>query len=529
MLPCNGGDTDLNVIWFERKPTSAWSIWTKEPGKPLKKEKQMVTKEIVSASFGRKSHWNQIHWKQCEKNTKRLQARIVQAVKQGRWNKVKSLQRLLTRSFSAKALAVRRVTTNKGKHTPGIDKEVWDTLTKKSQGIETLKQRGYRTKPLRRIYIPKANGKRRALGIPTMADRAMQALHLMSLLPIAETTGDNHSYGFRTYRSSADAMEQIFILLANRYSPKWILEGDIHRCFDEIDHKWLLSNIPMEKDILRKWLKSGFMERKTLYPTHTGTPQGGIASPVLANLTLDGLEEVIAQTFGKKGSQKRKKYGVNLVRYADDFIVTGKSKEILETQVKPLISNFLSERGLTLSEEKTSITHIEEGFDFLGQTVRKYKGKLIIKPSKKSIKRLLERVRIFLRKNRTETQTMVIKFLSPQIRGWTYYHRYICARKVYEKVDHNIFQLLWRWSKRRHPNKGLRWIKNKYFNQIKARKWSFGTTIKKKNRRIYLELFQATSVPIRRHRKTKGTANPFDREWYEYFEKRKTNSLKAVS
>jgi len=283
----------------------------------LKKEKQMVTKQNVSASFGRKSHWNQIPWEKCEKNTKRLQARIVQAVKQERWNKVKSLQRLLTRSFSAKAIAVKRVTTNRGKHTPGIDKEVWDTSTKKSQGIRNLKQRGYRTKPLRRIYIPKANGKKRPLGIPTMADRAMQALYLMGLSPIAETTGDNHSYGFRTYRSAADAMQQIFIVLANRYSPQWILEGDIRKCFDEIDHKWLMSTISMEKTILKKWLKSGFMERKTLYPTHTGTPQGGIASPVLANMTLDGLEKIFTQIFGKIGSQKRKKHGVNLIRYAD--------------------------------------------------------------------------------------------------------------------------------------------------------------------------------------------------------------------
>ena len=201
MLLSNREDTGLKVIRFERKPTSVWSIRTRKLGKPLKKEKQMITKQNVSASFCNRLHWNQIQWEQCEKHTKRLQARIVQAVKQRRWNKVKALQRLLTRSYSAKVLAVKRVTTNRGKHTPGIDKEVWDTSTKKFQGIKSLKSRGYRTKPLRRIYIPKANGKKRPLGIPTMADRAMQALHLMSLSPVAETTGDLHSYGFRTYRS----------------------------------------------------------------------------------------------------------------------------------------------------------------------------------------------------------------------------------------------------------------------------------------------------------------------------------------
>ena len=485
----------------------------------------MVTKQIVSASFSKKSDWNQTNWEQCEKSTKRLQARIVQAVKQGRWNKVKALQRLLTRSYSAKALAVKRVTTNKGKYTPGTDGEVWDTSKTKSQGIKNLRQRGYRSKPLRRIYIPKANGKRRPLGIPTMTDRAMQALYLMGLSPVAETTGDAHSYGFRTYRSAADAIGQIFILMANRHASQWILEGDIRKCFDEIDHNWLLGSIPMEKDILKKWLKSGFMERKTLYPTRTGTPQGGIASPVLANMALDGIEEIITQSFGKKGSQKRKKSGVHLIRYADDFIITGKSQEILEIKVKPLITNFLRQKGLTLSAEKTIITHIEKGFDFLGQNIRKYKGKMIIKPSQKSIKKLISRVRFFLRKNRTETQEMVIKLLTPQIRGWAYYHRHVCARKVYEKVDHQVFQLLWQWSKRRHPNKGLRWIKEKYFKQTETRKWSFGTMAKKKGGKIYLELFQASDIPIRRHKKIRSAANPFDREWYEYFEKRKANHL----
>lgn len=485
----------------------------------------MVTGKIVSAPFGTAEHWNEINWFQCKKNIKKLQARIVQATKDGRWNKVKTLQHLLTRSFSAKALAVKRVTSNKGKYTAGIDNQLWQSSSAKSQGIANLKQRGYRSQPLRRIYLTKPTGGKRPISIPTMKDRAMQALYLMGLNPVAETIGDIHSYGFRVHRSAADAISQIHKTLAGRSRSQWILEADIKKCFDEIDHHWLENSIPMEKSILSKWLKSGFVEKKLLHLTTAGTPQGGIISPVLANMTLDGLEDVISKHFGKKGTKKRKKYGVHMIRYADDFIVTGKSKEILETKVKMLVEDFLSQRGLSLSAGKTKVTHIEQGFDFLGQTVRKYKTKIIIKPSGKSINRLLKRIRCLIRKNSAETQKKVIDLLSPQIRGWAQYHRGICARKAYEKVDHEIFRALWRWSKRRHPNKGLCWIKDKYFKVKESRKWCFAALAKNKNIVEWKELFQATSVPIRRHKKIRAVANPYDKEWYAYFKERQSKKL----
>lgn len=486
----------------------------------------MITSKIVSASFSASRHWPQINWARCQRNTRRLQARIVQAINEGRWNKVKALQRLLTRSFSAKAIAVKRVTTNKGKSTAGVDGQLWQTATSKSQGIADLKQWGYRPKPLRRVYIPKADGSKRPLGIPTMKDRAMQALYLMGLSPVAETTGDKHSYGFRTYRCAADAISQIFMTLAKRDSPQWILEADIEKCFDKIDHHWIMNAIPMEKHILKKWLKSGFMEKGMLYPTKkTGTPQGGIISPVLANMALDGLEAVIAKQFGNKGSKKRKESGVHIIRYADDFVVTGKTKEVLETQVKPIVESFLCERGLVLSAKKTTITHIDKGFDFLGQTVRKYKSKMIIKPSGKSMNRLLRRAKDLIHNNRASTQEEVIKVLSPQIRGWAYYHRGVCARKAYEKVDGEIFKSLWQWSKRRHPNKGLRWIKEKYFKTKGSRQWCFATLTKKGGKEKWEELFLASSISIRRHKKVKADANPFDKEWYAYFAERQSNNL----
>ena len=223
--------------------------------------------------------WHSIDWQPVTENVRRLQARIVKATQAGRWGKVKALHRLLTHSFSAKALAVRRVTENQGKRTPRVDGETWNTPAKKATAVRGLRQRGYRPRPLHRVYIPKSNGKQRPLGMPTMPDRAMQALSLLALEPVAETTADRHSYGFRAERSPADAIEQCFTVLANRDRASWILEGDITSCFDRISHTWLLAHIPMDRSILHKWLKAGYMERHILYPTTAGTPQGGIITP----------------------------------------------------------------------------------------------------------------------------------------------------------------------------------------------------------------------------------------------------------
>jgi RNA-directed DNA polymerase len=254
---------------------------------------------------------------------------------------------------------VQRVTTNNGRKTPGVDGIVWDTPEKKAGAIGALRQRGYRALPLRRVYIPKKDGtqRQRPLSIPTMHDRAMQALYLLALDPIAETLGDPNSYGFRMERSTADAIEQCFNVLARQHAPQWILEGDIRACFDGISHDWLLAHIPMETAMLRKWLKAGFMEKHVLFPTETGVPQGGIASPVMANLALDGLEKLLKAHYppNTKRAQRAK---INLVRYCDDFIITGSSYELLEHEVKPLVTQFLGERGLELSPTKTHLTRL---------------------------------------------------------------------------------------------------------------------------------------------------------------------------
>ena len=243
--------------------------------------------------------WDAIDWQRTDKQVRRLQMRIAKATRQGRRGKAKALQWLLTHSFAAKLLAVRRVARNRGHNTAGVDGVIWTTSRHKLQAARSLQRRGYRPQPLRRLYVPKRNGKRRPLGIPTQRDRAMQALYLQALEPVAETQADRNAYGFRPKRSTADAIGQCFIVLARRNSPQWILEGDITACFDRISHSWLVERIPMDKGILRKWLAVGYMEEGLVYPTEAGAPQGGIASPTLANMTLDGLEQVAASAAPK--------------------------------------------------------------------------------------------------------------------------------------------------------------------------------------------------------------------------------------
>jgi RNA-directed DNA polymerase len=496
----------------------------------------MTESQTLSRSTGRTRHdsgaashgtadWGQIDWRQAEGTVRRLQARIVKATHEGRRNKVQALQRLLTHSYSGKALAVKRVTANRGKRTPGVDGETWTTSRQKMTAIHRLRQRGYKPQPLRRVYIPKKTGKMRPLGIPTMRDRAMQALYLLALSPVAETTGDESSYGFRPCRSTADAIARCHLLLSKRASPQWVMEGDIRACFDWISHDWLLAHVPMDRSLLRKWLKAGFMDKRTLYPTEDGTPQGGIISPTLANLALDGLHALLKDHFPQ--SQRHK---VNLVRYADDFIITGASKEVLETHVRPLVEQFLAERGLTLSPDKTVITHIEQGFDFLGKNVRKYQGKMLIKPSKAGISSVLREARGILRSSGSLTAGQVIQRLNPLLRGWAYYHRHGVSSRTFEAVDNHIWHALLRWARRRHKGRSSRWIGQKYFLPHEGRSNVFTGTVGPHAAPRTVRITRTASIPIRRHVLVRGKANPFDPGWTDYFiQRRKRPNVAAVA
>lgn len=470
--------------------------------------------------------WKHIDWKKAECEVNRLQVRIAKATQKKNWNAVKRLQYLITHSYYAKLLAVRKVTTNKGKNTSGVDKELWSTPASKMRAALSLTDKQYKAKPLRRVYIEKKGKKaKRPLGIPCMYDRAMQALYALALEPVAETTADTKSFGFRKGRSCHDACEYIFTALSRRYSPKWILEGDIKGCFDHISHQWLIDNIPMDKSILKQFLKAGFVFQNELFPTEEGTPQGGIISPILANMALDGIQSLLVQRFhtnrlGKVDFRFKNKSQVNFVRYADDFIVTANTEEIA-LEVKSLIREFLKTRGLELSEEKTVVTHIDNGFDMLGWTFRKFKGKLIVKPSKKSIKSFVASLSdTILKRGKAWKQEILIEKLNQQIRGWTNYHQSVCASEAFTHIDYILYELLWKWAKRRHPHKGRWWVSTKYWHRVENRSWVFSTDKK--------ELLRVDHIPIIRHTKVRMDANPYFGT--EYFKERKFNhGMKRLS
>jgi RNA-directed DNA polymerase len=481
----------------------------------------MTAATAAGAASRHAVNWQAIDWQKANRIVRRLQARIVKARQARRWGKVKALQHLLTHSFSSRLLAVKRVTHNPGKRTPGIDGVLWDTPEKKAQAVNTLRHHGYRPLPLRRVHIPKSNGKKRPLGILTMKDRAMQTLHLLALDPIAECHADPNSYGFRTERCTADAIEQCHTVLSNRAAARFVLEGDIKSCFDRISHDWLLANIPMDKRLLRQWLKAGFIEHTVFNATDEGVVQGGPISPVLANFTLDGLEKKLREKYPKASPQSYRAKA-NYIRWADDFVITGSSQELLETEVKPLVEAFLKERGLELSPEKTRITPIETGFDFLGQNVRKYRdGKIIITPSAGNVKTFLAKVRQVIKRNAQAKAGNLIVQLNPMIRGWANYHRHVCSKHTFRSIDAAIFKTLWRWARRRHPNKSRRWVKEKYFPRVGNRHWTFcGEAIDREGKPYRVKLFYASELAIKRHVKIKGEANPYDPTWEIYFEHR---------
>jgi len=459
------------------------------------------------------TNWNSIQWDKVTRAAKSLQARIVKAVKTKHFHKAKALLHLLTRSFYGKLLAILRVTSNKGCKTCGVDKVVWDTPAKKRKAIEQLSIKRYKAQPLKRKSISKKNGKFRHLGIPSFRDRAFQALFKLGLEPIAETTADPNSYGFRPKRSCADAIVQCHNVLSQRNSAVWVFEADIKGCFDNISHQWILQHIPLSKKVLAQWLKAGYMEKKHWYPTHRGTPQGGIISPVIANMVLDGLEKAI--NLHARHKPKSNPFKINFVRYADDFVVTGNDSEYLEREIKPLICRFLAIRGLELSEEKTKITHINEGFNFLSQNVRKYKGKLLIHPSKEAVQSFKDKLRKLFRENRGIPAHALIRRLNPVIRGWSNYHKGICSKRTFTKLGVFIYRQLKRWAKYQHGNKNRWWIYHRYFHDnhfTDHRTTPKGTE--------HNRLYRIAYVPVRYHVKVKAGANPFLEEYDNYFYQR---------
>jgi RNA-directed DNA polymerase len=312
-----------------------------------------------------------------------------------------------------------------------------------------------------------------------------------------------------------------FNALSKPNSAPWVLEADIKGCFDNISIGWMLDNIPMDKMVLRKWLTAGYMEDGILYPSRKGTPQGGIISPTLANMALDGLEEVVRSAVPRRNR-------VNFIRYADDFIITGKSKRLLEKDVEPAVERFLGKRGLTLSEEKTVITHIRDGFTFLGQTFRKRGGRLRITPAKQGITALKEKVGTLIRKYVGAPMIILITKLNQVLRGWANYHRHVVASETFSRTDTYVFEQLWRMLRQRHPGKSKTWLFKEYWtaagrNHIFAVK---GRTAKG-TIKVY-QVLRIASIGIQRHIKIKAAANPYDPEFADYFWKRRTHKASKI-
>ena len=443
--------------------------------------------------------WNHFPWDKAHLYVNRLQTRIAKAVKEGKTRLAKRLQYILTHSYFAKALAVKKVTENKGKRTAGVDGVRWRTPAERMRAVISLIDKGYKAKPLARIYIPKPNSdKMRPLSIPTFYDRAMQALYALALQPWAETTADITSFGFRLHKCAQDATAYLFICLSKDNSAKYVLEGDIRGFFDNIPHEWLLENIPMDKKILAEFLKAGYIHEGVYHSATMGVAQGGIISPILANMALDGMKTLLENQF------KNKK--VNLVRYADDWVITAESREVAE-QVKAAVERFLAERGLSLSEEKTKIVHIDEGFDFLSWNFRKYSGKLLIKPSKKAVSTITRTISDIISHSKSASQKVLIDKLNPVIRGWSLYHRNVVSAKTFSSLDYAVWELLWQWAKRRHPDKGHRWIVRRYWHSVDNSNWTFTNFVS--------TLIRFSDTKIRRHILVQLKRNPFlDQEYF---------------
>lgn len=470
--------------------------------------------EQASAPSSDAQRWQAIDWPEVEKRVYRLQVRIAQSVREQRWGKARALQHLLSRSFAAKVLSVKRVISNKGSRTAGVDGVLWTSPGQYWRAAQRLRTAGYQAQPLRRIYIPKKNGDRRPLGIPTLHDRAMQALYALGLKPIAETTGDQHSYGFRERRSLHDACKQGFIVLAQRTAAQWILEADIKACFDRISHEWLLTHIPLPKPVLTQWLKSGYMSKEARYETEDGTPQGGVISPILCNMALDGLEELVVPASRSRGRSK-----LHVIRYADDFIITGKNPAVLEHEVRPQVERFLAQRGLQLSTEKTRISHIGQGFNFLGFHYRKYRSTLLVQPQDGKTRELLEKVRGVLKKYRGIPFHALLAKLNAVIRGWAYAYRHVVAKERLSYVDDRIYPLVKKWLQQEHRSKTWAWIRKRYRGRFKGR-IEYGCYYPTASGMKLIRLFKAGDLPIRYHSKIRSGANPYDLADKDYFEAR---------
>ena len=478
--------------------------------------------------------WNQINWRRAERLTFKLQKRIYRASERGDVKAVRKLQKTLINSWSNKVLAVRRVTQdNTGKRTAGVDGIKLLTPKQRFQLVSQLKTTG-KSQPTRRVMIPKpGTNESRPLGIPTMYDRALQAVVKTALEPEWEAKFEPNSYGFRPGRSCHDAIGAIFLSI--RYKAKYVLDADITKCFDRINHKALLDKIntyPRLRKQIKAWLKSGVLDQGEIFPTTEGAPQGGVISPLLANIALHGMEERVKQyAETQKGQRKNNRQALSLIRYADDFGILHENIDVILACQK-IIADWLIDIGLELKPSKTKLTHTlneyngNVGFEFLGFHIQQYQvgnyrsanstnGKplgfnTLITPSKTKIKVHLAKIAEVIDTHNHSPQYALIKRLNPIIRGWSNYYSAVVSRKTYSKIDSLTYDKLRAWARRR--GKGSI-NKHKYWRTVGNRNWCFSTE-------EGLKLAQHTETPIVRHVKVKGNSTPYNGDWI-YWSKRR--------
>jgi len=464
-------------------------------------------KVSVSPAHTSPCDWHSIDWKQAKEYVRKLRQAIFRATREGDLKRVRSLQRLMLRSYENRVVSVRRVTqTNAGKHTPGVDRVVVKTPEARGRLVDLLANyEPWKPLPARRVYIPKANGKQRPLGIPVVMDRAIEALVKNALEPFWEAKFEDSSYGFRPGRQQHDALQRIFLLCHSRGGRQWVLDADIKGCFDNINHDKLMEVIGQfpARELIRQWLKAGYREEGVYHDTTTGTPQGGVISPLLANIDLHGMEEALGVRYVKHGTDRAPVFhpdSVAPVRFADDFVVLCRTREEAE-EAKRKLEVFLKERGLAFSEEKTRIVHLMEGFDFLGFTIRLFPTKrskdgyhLLVRPSRKSVKEYTRKLKELFRKAVGHTADYLCKLINPVIRGWVNYYRVGASSRTFAKLDAYLFYRQLKWVGRLHRRKSWRWKRPRYWGSaVEHRKdnWTF------KGRTSFM--WKHAWTPIKRH------------------------------